>query len=151
MPTPYFSAIARTRLDISRFCSNGNSEASIMIEVQPALAQASIIARSLQWSRWSTTGTGDSSATVRTQLTISLWLQYWMVLVEGLADDRRVELLGGRDHRLGGAVVDQVERGDGIAPVHRIAQERLHVHERHGGGMLLERLGAHRARMATIQ
>jgi hypothetical protein len=53
-----------------------------MIEVQPALAQASIIARSLQWSRWSTTGTGDSSATVRTQETISLWLQYWMVLVE---------------------------------------------------------------------
>ena len=66
-----------------------------MIEVQPALAQASIIARSLQWSRWSTTGTGESSATVRTQETISLWLQYWMVLVAGLADHRRVELLGG--------------------------------------------------------
>ncbi len=73
-----------------------------MIEVQPALAQASIIAMSLQWSRWRTTGTGDSSATVRTQFTISLWLQYLIVLALVWQMTGAFSSSGRLHHRLGG-------------------------------------------------
>ena len=53
-----------------------------MTEVQPASMQRLMVSRSVQWSRWSATGTSASAASPCTHWAMGRWPQSRMVLVD---------------------------------------------------------------------
>jgi len=74
--TPIPAAVAWATMPrvVSRFTLKGSCDQSIMTDVQPMSMHLRIISRSLPWSRWSTTGTGESPAISLIQPYIASWL-----------------------------------------------------------------------------